>query len=51
MKHYINWITRHQLFIIYDDILMREVYLILTKDTTALLHNKEDAKAIWQEGF
>lgn len=51
MKHYINWTTHHQLFILYDDILMREVYLILTKDTTTLLYDKENAKAIWKEGF
>ena len=49
MKTYINYKTNRQLFILYDDILMREVYLILSDDTTTLLYNKENAKALWEE--
>ena len=51
MKTYINYNTNKQLYIFYDDILMREVYLILSDDTTILLHDKENAKALWKEFY
>jgi hypothetical protein len=51
MKTYINYNTNKQLCIFYDNVLMREVYLILSDDTTTLLYDKKNAKALWKEFY
>lgn len=51
MKTYINYKTNKQLYIFYDNVFMREAYLILSDNTTTLLYDKENAKALWEEFY